>query len=67
MLVHVCIRSAKKLAKHLYLHPSILCQKVSKQNPIFSKSLKTVTMISAEASTVERGVNYELDRLWLRG
>jgi hypothetical protein len=41
----------QKNAKHSYLHPSIICQKVSKLHPIFSKSLKTVTMISAEAST----------------
>jgi hypothetical protein len=40
----------KKKAKHLYLHLSIICQKVSKLHLIFSKSLKTVTMISVEAS-----------------
>jgi hypothetical protein len=65
LIVHVCIQSAKKLAKHSFLHPSILCQKVSKPHPIFSKSLKTVTMILAEASTahqeqVLRSSNWEV-------
>jgi hypothetical protein len=51
LIVHARIRSAKKLAKHSYLHPSILYHKVSELYPIFSKSLKAVTMISAKAST----------------
>jgi hypothetical protein len=44
----------QKNANHSYLHPSILCHKVSKLHAIFSKSLKTVTMISAEASTAHQ-------------
>jgi hypothetical protein len=43
-----------KLAKHSYIHPSIICQKVLKLCPIFSKSLKIVTIISAEASIAHK-------------
>jgi hypothetical protein len=52
--VHVCIQTAKILAKHSYLHPSIICHKVSKLHPIFSKSLKTIAIISAKASTAHQ-------------
>jgi hypothetical protein len=54
LIVYVCIQSPKKLARPFIFTHSILCQKVSKLHPIFRKSLKTVTMISAEASTAHQ-------------
>jgi hypothetical protein len=44
----------KNLQGHSYVHPFILCHKVSKLHSIFSKSLKTVTIISAEALTAHQ-------------
>jgi hypothetical protein len=57
LIVHVCIRSTKKLARPFifpHFHSLSESQKVSKLHPIFSESFDTVTVILAEASAAHQ-------------
>jgi hypothetical protein len=57
LIGHVCTQYAKRLARPFIFPPFLYLsesEKVSKLHPVFNKSLKTVTITSAEASTAHQ-------------